>query len=468
MSDSGARGNLSNFTQLVGMRGLMNNPKGEIIELPILSSFSEGLNVREFFISTHGARKGMADIALKTADSGYLTRRLVDVSQEVVVCAIECNTKKGFIVSSILDTKYNSVIVPIEDRLLGRNLLNDLKIDANKTILKNVPLTSEDVALILKNKISKVEIRSVLTCNLEKGVCVKCYGLDLTTGKEVAIGSPVGVTAAQSIGEPGTQLTMRTFHTGGVAGGVDITQGLPRIKELLDVTKPKGTIASISKIDGFIVEIKSKRSYFIIKIKNDIEEIEIKTAHNAKLRVKEHQFVKRGQKLSDGAINIKDLMAVADIVDVQRYILKEVQRVYRLQGIEISDKYIEIIIKQMLSHVYIEDGGESNLLPKQIININKARKIILQCFKENKKPPIYHQIILGVKKAPLESDSFLASASFQHTTRVLVKAIIKGRVDYLNGLKENVMLGNLIPAGTGLIDPNEILQQGKQALKNEY
>ena len=468
MSDSGARGNISNFTQLVGMRGLMNNPKGEIIELPILSSFSEGLNVREFFISTHGARKGMADIALKTADSGYLTRRLVDVSQEVIVSDIDCQTTKGFEISNILDNKFNSIIVPLEDRLLGRNLLNDLQLKNNRVLKKNIPLDDDAVKLILDNDINQVVIRSVLTCALEKGICVKCYGLDLTTGKEVKIGTPVGITAAQSIGEPGTQLTMRTFHTGGVAGEVDITQGLPRIKELLDVTKPKGTIATISKIDGKIIKIQKKRNILMIKIKNDIEEIELKTQPNAKLRVKEYEFVTRGQKLTDGAIDIKELIAVANIIDVQKYILKEVQRVYRLQGIEISDKYIEIIIKQMLNYVYIEDGGDSSLLPKQIVNLNKAKKIIYQCFQNDLKPPIYHQIILGVKKAPLESKSFLASAAFQHTTRVLVKAIIKGRVDHLTGLKENVMLGNLIPAGTGLISPKTIIEKGKKAYANEY
>ncbi len=467
MSDSGARGNISNFTQLVGMRGLMNNPKGEIIELPIKSSFREGLTMSEFFISTHGARKGMADIALKTADSGYLTRRLVDVSQEVIVIGEDCGTKKGYSISEIKDTRYESTIVPLKDRLLGRYLLKDLDL-GNEIIKNDILLSEEEVDKIIKKNIKKVIIRSVLTCENTKGVCVKCYGINLATGEKVEIGEAVGVIAAQSIGEPGTQLTMRTFHTGGVAGGADITQGLPRIKELLDVTTPKGSIADIAEIGGEIIEIKEEGNFYDISIKNNVETVVKRTHFNAILRVKKGDVVKPGDKLTEGSIDIKKLLTFGRIEDVQNYILKEIQKVYRLQGIEISNKYIEIIIKQMLSKVYVIDPGDSDLLQSQIISRREFNEIVRDILEKGKEPPNCDPIILGIKKAPLESSSFLSSASFQDTTRVLVKAIIKGRVDPLEGLKENIMLGNLIPAGTGLKTSEEVILMGENAKKFEY
>lgn len=466
MSDSGARGNISNFTQLVGMRGLMNNPKGEIIELPIKSSFREGLTMSEFFISTHGARKGMADIALKTADSGYLTRRLVDVSQEIIILGKDCQTQKGYVVSDIIESKYQNIIVSLYDRLIGRTLLEPLSLKG-EDIPANVVLTKEMAEMIVK-QYKKVTIRSVLTCANSKGVCVKCYGINLATGKEVEEGEAVGVMAAQSIGEPGTQLTMRTFHTGGVAGGSDITQGLPRIKELLDITTPKGAIALIAEIEGTIIDIKEEGNFYTILIKGKKATMELKTQFNALLRVKKGDVVKRGDKLTEGSVDIKKLLKVAQVEDVQNYILKEVQKVYRLQGIEISDKYIEIIIRQMLRKVWVIDPADSDLLPNQIIDIDTIIEIQNQMFLEGKNPPIWKQIILGIKKAPLESNSFLSSASFQDTTRVLVKAIIQGKVDTLDGLKENIMLGNLIPAGTGLKTSEEILEAGRLAKLSEY
>lgn len=463
MSDSGARGNISNFTQLVGMRGLMNNPKGEVIEIPIKSSFMEGLKMSEFFNSTHGARKGMADVALKTADSGYLTRRLVDVSQEVIVSQEDCFTNKGHTISDIKETKYSNIIVPLKERLLGRELLNDLKC-GDVIIPKNKIITLQEVDLI-SNFHDKVTIRSVLTCETERGVCVKCYGQNMAEGKEVKVGEAVGIIAAQSIGEPGTQLTMRTFHTGGVAGGTDITQGLPRIKELLDITVPKGAIALISEIDGKVKSIRSENNFYTIEIEGKVENRIYKTEYNAILRVKKNAIVKRGQKLTEGSINIKELLEVAQVEDVQDYILKEIQKVYRLQGIEISDKYIEIIIRQMLSKVRVVQPNDSALLPMEIISKSLFKKYVKKAFNENKIPPVSKQIILGIKKAPLESESFLSAASFQDTTRVLVKAILKGQVDYLWNLKENIMLGNLIPAGTGLKDHSELIENCLNANK---
>lgn len=451
MADSGARGNVSNFTQLVGMRGLMNDPKGDIKEIPIKSSFREGLTVSEFFISTHGARKGMADIALKTADSGYLTRRLVDVSQEVVVTIDDCHAKKGFTVKNIIDTKNNSIIVPLFDRLVGRFAHEDIKAGSKVLLEANNIIDVVKAKEIVDAGVKTVQIRSVLTCDAKRGVCQMCYGLNLATGGLVTIGEPVGVIAAQSIGEPGTQLTMRTFHTGGVAGEADITQGLPRIKELFDVTKPKGAAAVISKLEGTVTEIESEDGIFtiVVKSKNDIKEH--KSQYGAILRVAKGDTVVAGQKLTEGAIYIKDLLEVSTVNAVQNYVLKEVQKVYRLQGIEISDKYIEIITKQILSKVQITDAGGTKLLPGEIVSVNTFKAEVKAAIVKGIKPPNAKPKVFGIKKAPLESDSFLSSASFQDTAKVLTKAVIRGKVDKLEGLKENIMLGNLIPAGTGLV-----------------
>ncbi|PPE06742.1 DNA-directed RNA polymerase subunit beta' [Mesoplasma corruscae] len=470
MSDSGARGTLSNFTQLVGMRGLMSDTKGDTKEIPIKSSFREGLTVSEFFISTHGARKGMADLALKTADSGYLTRRLVDVSQEIVVVNEDCKSSHGFDVKAIVDTKHNAVIVTLKDRINGRFTFSTLK-DAkgNLIVEKDTLITSSIADKIIEAKIEKVIIRSVLTCDNKKGVCQKCYGKNLATAELVKIGEPVGVIAAQSIGEPGTQLTMRNFHSGGVAGDADITQGLPRIKELLDVTTQKGTVAIIAKSEGKVAKIENNNNIYKIhlKYKNGKQAVET-TLYNAVLRVKEGDSVTPGKKLTEGSIKLHELLEVASPTAVENYILKEVQKVYRLQGIEISDKYIEIIIKQMLNKVKVVSSGDSNLLQGEIITKQKFKEIAAECIRRGQDLPIVVPQILGIKKAPLKSESWLSSASFQDTARVLTDAIIKGREDKLEGLKENIMLGNLIPAGTGLTGIEEVMRIAEEYHNNEY
>ncbi|AUF83877.1 DNA-directed RNA polymerase subunit beta' [Mesoplasma syrphidae] len=470
MADSGARGNVSNFTQLVGMRGLMNDTKGDIKEIPIKSSFREGLTVSEYFVSTHGARKGMADIALKTADSGYLTRRLVDVSQEIVVNNEDCQPNKGYSVSAIVDTKHDNIIVPLKDRLNGRFSYENIE-DENGNIIvpENTLITTELANAVTAAGIKTVLIRSVLTCDNKKGVCQRCYGRNLATGQLVRIGEPVGVVAAQSIGEPGTQLTMRNFHTGGVAGNADITQGLPRIKELLDVTTPKGSVAIISEISGVVTEVEDNEGIYTITVAGANEDVrKYKTHFNAVLRVEEGSVVRSGQKLTEGAIDLHQLLEFSGIEDVQNYILKEVQKVYRLQGIEISDKYIEIIVKQMLNKVKVMDSGDSELLPGEIITIQAYKEAIADAIVNGKQPPLAKAQIFGIKKAPLESESWLSSASFQDTARVLTKAIIHGKEDKLEGLKENIMLGNLIPAGTGLTGAEEVMAIGEDYHKNEY
>ncbi|ATQ35776.1 DNA-directed RNA polymerase subunit beta' [Mesoplasma entomophilum] len=473
MADSGARGNVSNFTQLVGMRGLMNDTKGDIKEIPIKSSFREGLSVSEYFVSTHGARKGMADLALKTADSGYLTRRLVDVSQEIVVVNEDCKANKGFEIEAVIDTKHNNVIVPLKDRIVGRYSFNDIKdIKGNVVIAKDTLIESKEAEAIIAAGITKVTIRSVLTCDNQKGVCQRCYGRNLATASLVKIGEPVGVIAAQSIGEPGTQLTMRTFHTGGVAGDADITQGLPRIKELLDVTTQKGSVAIIAEKAGVVTDIINKNGINTIIVTEEVNGTQIdkpyKTMYNAVLRVNKGDEVKPGKKLTEGSINLHDLLEVAGTTAVQNYILKEVQKVYRLQGIEISDKYIEIIVKQMLNKVKVIQSGESHLLQGEIVTQQKFKEVVTQCIREGKVPPVAKNQILGIKKAPLKSESWLSSASFQDTARVLTDAIIKGREDKLEGLKENIMLGNLIPAGTGLTGIEEVMEIAEEYHKNEY
>ncbi len=470
MADSGARGNISSFTQLIGMRGLMSNPKGETIEIPIKSSFREGLTVSEYFISTHGARKGFADIALKTADAGYLTRRLVDVAQEVVISMDDCRPRRGFVVNDIVETLHDTIIVPMQDRVWGRFTFEDIVDEKGKVIVPaNKLITHDDIALIVKHNIKKVTIRSALTCDAKKGLCVMCYGVDLITGTLVEKGIAVGIIAAQSIGEPGTQLTMQTFHTGGVAGEADITQGLPRIKELLDVTAPWGSVALIAEISGEISDITKKNGFYTITIKSPFETRTQTTDFHALLRVKQGDTVTAGQKLTEGPINIKELLKVGSLNAVQNYILKEVQKVYRLQGIEISDKYIEIIIRKMMDKVQILNEGGTNLLPGKIISVQEFREVTRQAIIDRKKPPIAKQTIFGIKKAPLKSDSFLSAAAFQDTTRVLVQAIIHGRRDELKSIKENVMLGNLIPCGTGLYKSREdVLKLETDALANQY
>lgn len=455
MSDSGARGNMSNILQLAGMRGLMGSTSGETVELPVKSCFREGMNVSEFFIATHGARKGGADTALRTADSGYLTRRLVDVSQDVIVREEDCGTDHGFVVREIRDTALNSIIVKLEDRLIGRYALNDVihPVTGEVIVKGNTMINEEQAKAIVDAGIKEVEIRSLFGCETKDGVCVHCYGRNLATGRKVEVGEAVGVMAAQSIGEPGTQLTMRTFHTGGVAGS-DITQGLPRVTELFEARNPKGE-ATISEISGKVTNIKEENGRYVVTIKNDLEEREYTTNYGSKLRVNKGDEIKNGGKITEGTISPKRLLEVADETAVENYILKEVRKVYSLQDIAISDKHIEVIIRQMLRKVYVVDAGDTDMIPGTRVSINTITEKNSQAILAGKHPAIFTPLVLGITKAALETDSFLSAASFQETTRVLTDAAIKGKTDYLHGLKENVITGHLIPAGRGLLSEEE-------------
>ncbi|WP_188456374.1 DNA-directed RNA polymerase subunit beta' [Virgibacillus oceani] len=448
MSDSGARGNASNFTQLAGMRGLMANPAGRIIELPIKSSFREGLTVLEYFISTHGARKGLADTALKTADSGYLTRRLVDVAQDVIVRETDCGTDRGLTVSSLMDG--TEMIEPLFDRLVGRTLFETIyHPETNEVVVESDTVISEDQAKqIVDAGIDEVTIRSVFTCNTKHGVCKKCYGRNLATGDEVEVGEAVGIIAAQSIGEPGTQLTMRTFHTGGVAGD-DITQGLPRIQELFEARNPKGQ-AVISEILGTIHEIKEVKDKQEIVVQGEVEQRSYAVPYNARLKVSIGDSVIAGQELTEGSVDPKDLLRVQGVDGVQQYILREVQRVYRMQGVEIGDKHVEVMVRQMLRKIRVMDSGDTNVLPGSLLEIHQFKDANHTVLHNGEQPAIGKPVLLGITKASLETDSFLSAASFQETTRVLTDAAIKGKRDELLGLKENVIIGKLVPAGTGM------------------
>lgn len=448
MSDSGARGNPSNFTQLAGMRGLMANPSGRIIELPIKSSFREGLTVLEYFISTHGARKGLADTALKTADSGYLTRRLVDVAQDVIIREEDCGTDRGMTVSTIQEG--NEVIVPLGDRLVGRTAFRAVKHpETGEVIVQRNELITEDIsAEILEAGIESVTIRSVFTCNTQHGACNKCYGRNMATGDQVDVGEAVGIIAAQSIGEPGTQLTMRTFHTGGVAGD-DITQGLPRIQEVFEARNPKGK-AIITEIKGTVTDINSEKDKKEIIVQSDVETKTYTTPYNARIKVEVGDAVEPGEALTEGSIDPKELIVVQGTQGVQEYLLKEVQKVYRMQGVEISDKHIEVMVRQMLRKVRVNNAGETELLPGSLMEVNQFKEANQEVLLEGKQPATAKPVILGITKASLETDSFLSAASFQETTRILTNAAIKGKYDELLGLKENVIIGKLVPAGTGL------------------
>ena len=449
MSDSGARGNASNFTQLAGMRGLMANPAGRIIELPIKSSFREGLTVLEYFISTHGARKGLADTALKTADSGYLTRRLVDVAQDVIIREDDCGTDKGIFVEPLKDG--TEVIQTLEERLIGRYARKVIKHpETGKVLVKENELIHEDLAKeVVDSGIDGVWIRSAFTCNTRHGVCKKCYGRNLATGTVVDVGEAVGIIAAQSIGEPGTQLTMRTFHTGGVAGD-DITQGLPRIQELFEARNPKGQ-ALITEISGVVASVSEGRDrQQEITIQGDIESRTYTAPYTARLKVAVNDTVSRGQVLTEGSIDPKELLKVLDVSAVQEYLLLEVQKVYRMQGVEIGDKHVEVMVRQMLRKVRVTDAGETDVLPGTLLEIHQFTDANEKALLEGKQPAIGRPVLLGITKASLETDSFLSAASFQETTRVLTDAAIKGKRDELLGLKENVIIGKLVPAGTGM------------------
>ena len=450
MMHSKARGNISNFTQIAGMRGIMAKPDGSSVEIPVLSNFKEGLSVAEFFLSTHGARKGSADTALKTADSGYLTRRLVDVSQDIIVREEDCGTDQGVVVRDFINEKTGAVIESLHDRIVGRftnkKVINP---ETKEVIVDKLQMITESIAdKIVAAGIKEVEIRTVLTCGTVNGVCQKCYGRNLATGNLVEVGEAVGVMAAQSIGEPGTQLTMRTFHTGGVAGGEDITQGLPRVQELFEARNPKGK-ATIAEIDGKVTKIKEDHGKYKISITNKLETKEHVTNYGAKLCVEKGDEVVCGDKLTEGAISPKELLAVTDPLTTQEYILKEVQHTYRSQGVDIADKHVEIIARRMISKIRIVEGGDTKLLPGSLVNFREFTDNNKEAVIQGKKPALGRPILLGITKAALETDSFLSAASFQETTRVLTDAAIKGKVDGLEGLKENVIIGKLIPAGTG-------------------
>ena len=452
MMNSKARGNISNFTQVAGMRGIMAKPDGTPVEIPILSNFIEGLSVAEFFLSTHGARKGSADTALKTADSGYLTRRLVDVSQDMIVREADCGTDQGVVVSDFINEKTGSVIESLRDRIVGRYANKKIvHPETKEVIVDKLQMITESLAdKIIAAGITEVEIRTILTCNTLNGVCQKCYGRNLATGNLVEIGEAVGVMAAQSIGEPGTQLTMRTFHSGGVAhgGDADITQGLPRVQELFEARNPKAK-ATIAEIDGKITKIKEEHGKYKISITNKLETKEHITNYGSKLCVEKGTEVHCGDKLTEGAISPKELLAVTDPITTQEYILKEVQYTYRSQGVDISDKHIEIIARRMISKIRIVDGGDTHFLPGSLVNFREFTDGNKETIIKGKTPALGKPILLGITKAALETDSFLSAASFQETTRILTDAAIKGKIDPLSGLKENVIIGKLIPAGTG-------------------
>ncbi len=451
MMHSKARGNISNFTQVAGMRGLMQKPNGDPIEIPVLSNFKEGLSVAEFFLSTHSARKGSADTALKTADSGYLTRRLVDVSQDMIVTCEDCGTDQGVVVYDFVNEKNGSIIEGLRDRIVGR-FANKKVIhpETKEVLVDKLEMITESIAdKIISAGIQEVEIRAILTCSVQNGVCQKCYGRNLATGNLVEVGEAVGVMAAQSIGEPGTQLTMRTFHTGGVAGGEDITQGLPRVQELFEARNPKGK-ATISEIDGKVTKIKEDHGKYKISVTNSLETKEHVSNYGAKLCVDKGQEVKCGDRLTEGAISPKELLAVTDPITTQEYILKEVQNTYRSQGVDISDKHIEIIARRMISRIRIVESGDTKFLPGSLVNFHEFTDGNKEAVIHGKKPALGKPVLLGITKASLETDSFLSAASFQETTRILTDAAIKGKIDHLEGLKENVIIGKLIPAGTGV------------------
>ncbi|HHR5765373.1 TPA: DNA-directed RNA polymerase subunit beta' [Staphylococcus aureus] len=449
MSDSGARGNASNFTQLAGMRGLMAAPSGKIIELPITSSFREGLTVLEYFISTHGARKGLADTALKTADSGYLTRRLVDVAQDVIVREEDCGTDRGLLVSDIKEG--TEMIEPFIERIEGRYSKETIRHpETDEVIIRPDELITPEIAKKITDAgIEQMYIRSAFTCNARHGVCEKCYGKNLATGEKVEVGEAVGTIAAQSIGEPGTQLTMRTFHTGGVAGS-DITQGLPRIQEIFEARNPKGQ-AVITEIEGVVEDIKlAKDRQQEIVVKGANETRSHLASGTSRIIVEIGQPVQRGEVLTEGSIEPKNYLSVAGLNATESYLLKEVQKVYRMQGVEIDDKHVEVMVRQMLRKVRIIEAGDTKLLPGSLVDIHNFTDANREAFKHRKRPATAKPVLLGITKASLETESFLSAASFQETTRVLTDAAIKGKRDDLLGLKENVIIGKLIPAGTGM------------------
>ncbi|NRN88900.1 DNA-directed RNA polymerase subunit beta' [Lactobacillus helveticus] len=451
MADSGARGNISNFTQLAGMRGLMATPNGGLFEIPVTSNFKEGLSVLELFMSTHGARKGMTDTALKTAQSGYLTRRLVDVAQDVIIRDDDCGTDRGITVSAIMEG--DEMIEPLFDRLVGRFTAETVKDPkTGEAIVGRDVMMDESMAhKICDAGVTHVKIRSILTCDTPHGVCRKCYGMNLATGEKVEVGEAVGTVAAQSIGEPGTQLTLRTFHNGGVAGAEDITQGLPRVQELFEARNPKGR-ATISEVDGVIDSIQENPADHTreITVKGKIDTRSYSVPYTASVAVSEGDYVHRGDKLTLGSVDPKELIQVTDTLTTEKYILAEVQKAYRMQGVDIADKHVEVLTRQMLQKVRVLDPGETDILPGEVMDIGQFRDRNKEVIISGGIPATAQSVILGITKAALETNSFLSAASFQETTRVLTDASIRGKNDPLLGLKENVIIGKIIPAGTGM------------------
>ncbi len=448
MANSGARGSKNQIRQLCGMRGLMANPSGKIIELPIRASFREGLNVLEYFISTHGARKGLADTALRTADSGYLTRRLVDISQDVIIREEDCGTDQGEWVEDIKEG--NEIIESFRDRIIGRYTAADI-VDPNTgevIIPRNEFVTEALAGKVVKAGVEKAYIRSVTTCRCRYGICAKCYGADLATGGKVNIGEAVGIVAAQAIGEPGTQLTMRTFHTGGVAGA-DITQGLPRVEELFEARKPKG-LATITEIPGTVKINETKKKREVIVTNDNGESKTYTIPYGSRLKVSDGSVVQAGDELTEGSVNPHDILSIKGVDAVRAYLLTEVQKVYRLQGVEINDKHVEIIIRNMMRKVKVDDPGDTDLLSGGLVDIFEFEDENKRVESLGLKKATGKIALLGITKASLATDSFLSAASFQETTRVLTDAAIKGKIDPLIGLKENVIIGKLIPAGTGM------------------
>jgi DNA-directed RNA polymerase subunit beta' len=480
MMDSGARGNISNFVQLSGMRGLMSKATHEYAalkrqrilirnteEIPILSSFKIGLTPFEYFLSTHGARKGLSDTATKTAESGYLTRRLVEAVQDIHIIEHDCNTTKGITVKEIYDSRTGATIEALKDRISGRYVLEAVKANG-KTIIKKETLVSPKQAQMVEDLgISEVVIRSAFECNTHSGVCAKCFGTDLTTSKTVEVGEAVGIISAQSIGEPGTQLTMRTFHTGGVAGVADITQGFSRLMEIVDANKNPKSPAIIADIDGKITDFGIDESdddgnpltYKLI-ITNKSEEKSYRITSNNTLRVEKGQDIKAGDKITEGSIRLQELLKVSSRRSVQSYLIKEMQRLYRLQGISINDKYMEIIINQMLSKVKIIDSGDSSFYISQVVSLDTLARKNALLFEQGKKPAFGNLIVMGAKELPLHSDSFLSAASYQRTADALVNASITKSIDPLKGVKENLIIGKKIPVGTGIEHP-----EGKYVLR---
>ncbi len=447
MARSGARGNINQLRQIAGMRGLMADTQGKAVEIPIKANFREGLDPLEYFISSHGGRKGLADTALRTADSGYLTRRLVDVSQDIIVREEDCGTTEGIVVRDIKDG--NQVLEPLEERLIGRYVLEDVYDPNTKELIvdKNTMITTDIAAKIVATGIEELKVRSSLCCRTKHGVCAKCYGKGLATGEEVTIGEPVGIIAAQSIGEPGTQLTMRTFHEGGVAGG-DITQGLPRVEELFEARKPKG-LAIISEIAGKVkIKEDKKKKEVVVTSKEDSKTYTI--PFGSKLRVKDGDVIDAGDQITEGSVNPNEILAIKGPDGVYNYLIQEVQKVYRNQGVDINDKHIEVIGRQMLKKIKVSDGGDTDMFPGSLVDMYEFEERNEKAKEEGKKPATGKRALLGITKAALATESLLSAASFQETTRVLTDAAIKGKVDPLIGLKENVIIGKLIPAGTGM------------------